>query len=32
MAETALYGGVPNRRITIRDLQAAKDRGERGRC
>jgi 3-methyl-2-oxobutanoate hydroxymethyltransferase len=29
MAETALYGGVTNRRITIRDLQAAKDRGER---
>ena len=29
MAETALYGGVTNRRITIRDLQLAKDRGER---
>jgi 3-methyl-2-oxobutanoate hydroxymethyltransferase len=29
MSETALYGGVTNRRITIRDLQAAKDRGER---
>jgi 3-methyl-2-oxobutanoate hydroxymethyltransferase len=29
MAETALYGGVTNRRVTIRDLQAAKDRGER---
>lgn len=29
MPETALYGGVTNRRITIRDLQAAKDRGER---
>ena len=26
---TALYGGVTNRRITIRDLQAAKERGER---
>ena len=25
----ALYGGVSNRRITIRDLQLAKDRGER---
>ena len=25
----ALYGGVTNRRITIRDLQSAKDRGER---
>src|ERR687888_1792259 len=29
MPETTLYGGVTNRRITIRDLQAAKDRGER---
>jgi 3-methyl-2-oxobutanoate hydroxymethyltransferase len=29
MPETALYGGVSNRRITIRDLQSAKDRGER---
>ena len=29
MAETALYGGITNRRITIRDLQLAKDRGER---
>jgi 3-methyl-2-oxobutanoate hydroxymethyltransferase len=29
MSETSLYGGVTNRRITIRDLQAAKDRGER---
>src|ERR1700710_1268110 len=29
MAETALYGGVTNRRITIRDLQQAKERGER---
>jgi 3-methyl-2-oxobutanoate hydroxymethyltransferase len=29
MSETALYGGVTNRRITIRDLQSAKDRGER---
>src|SRR5579875_2383611 len=28
-AQTTLYGGVTNRRITIRDLQAAKDRGER---
>src|SRR3954470_21665585 len=25
----SLYGGVTNRRITIRDLQTAKDRGER---
>ena len=25
----ALYGGVTNRRVTIRDLQSAKDRGER---
>jgi 3-methyl-2-oxobutanoate hydroxymethyltransferase len=29
MPETALYGAVTNRRITIRDLQLAKDRGER---
>src|SRR3954451_21741832 len=29
MPETPLYGGVTNRRGTIRDLQAAKDRGER---
>src|SRR3954454_21482909 len=29
MPETTLYGGVTNRRITIRDLQAAKDRAER---
>jgi 3-methyl-2-oxobutanoate hydroxymethyltransferase len=29
MAETALYGGVSTRRITIRDLQSAKERGER---
>jgi 3-methyl-2-oxobutanoate hydroxymethyltransferase len=29
MPETPLYGGVTNRRVTIRDLQAAKDRGER---
>src|ERR671933_2432169 len=29
MSETSLYGGVTNRRITIRDLQLAKDRGER---
>jgi len=29
MAETALYGGITTRRITIRDLQLAKDRGER---
>jgi len=29
MAETALYGGVTTRRITIRDLQSAKERGER---
>ncbi|MDT0328736.1 3-methyl-2-oxobutanoate hydroxymethyltransferase [Nocardiopsis lambiniae] len=26
---TALYGGVTNRRVTIRDLAAAKERGER---
>jgi 3-methyl-2-oxobutanoate hydroxymethyltransferase len=29
MSEASLYGGVTNRRITIRDLQTAKDRGER---
>jgi 3-methyl-2-oxobutanoate hydroxymethyltransferase len=29
MTEASLYGGIVNRRITIRDLQAAKDRGER---
>jgi 3-methyl-2-oxobutanoate hydroxymethyltransferase len=29
MTETSLYGGVTTRRITIRDLQSAKDRGER---
>ncbi|MDQ6851807.1 MAG: 3-methyl-2-oxobutanoate hydroxymethyltransferase [Actinomycetota bacterium] len=29
MAEISLYGGVSTRRVTIRDLQAAKDRGER---
>ena len=29
MAETSLYGGVTSRRITIRDLQLAKQRGER---
>src|SRR3954469_4854131 len=29
MAETALYGGVTTRRVTIRDLQSAKQRGER---
>src|SRR5689334_10419392 len=29
MAETSLYGGVQNRRVTIRDLQNAKDSGER---
>ena len=27
--EPTLYGGVVNRRITVRDLQSAKDRGER---
>ena len=27
--ESTLYGGIVNRRITVRDLQAAKDRGER---
>jgi len=29
MTESTLYGGIVNRRITVRDLQAAKDRGER---
>lgn len=29
MSATSLYGGVSSRRVTIRDLQAAKDRGER---
>ncbi len=29
MGEMTLYGGVSTRRVTIRDLQAAKDRGER---
>ena len=29
MTEASLYGGVVNRRITIRDLQNAKERGER---
>jgi 3-methyl-2-oxobutanoate hydroxymethyltransferase len=29
MTEASLYGGIVNRRITIRDLQAAKERGER---
>jgi 3-methyl-2-oxobutanoate hydroxymethyltransferase len=29
MPERALYGAVTNRQITIRDLQQAKDRGER---
>jgi 3-methyl-2-oxobutanoate hydroxymethyltransferase len=29
MSETTLYGGVQNRRVTIRDLQLAKERGER---
>jgi 3-methyl-2-oxobutanoate hydroxymethyltransferase len=29
MAETSLYGGAQNRRVTIRDLQLAKDSGER---
>ena len=27
--ENTLYGGVTSRRVTVRDLQAAKDRGER---
>ncbi|TAM87303.1 MAG: 3-methyl-2-oxobutanoate hydroxymethyltransferase [Jatrophihabitans sp.] len=29
MPDTTLYGGITSRRITIRDLQAAKERGER---
>ena len=29
MTQPSLYGGVSTRRITIRDLQAAKERGER---
>src|SRR6185437_14517135 len=29
MTDTSLYGGVTTRRVTIRDLQAANDRGER---
>lgn len=29
MPETALYGGITTRRVTIRDLQQAKQRGER---
>ena len=29
MPETSLYGGITTRRITIRDLQSAKERGER---
>ena len=29
MTGTSLYGGVTTRRVTIRDLQAAKERGER---
>ncbi|MDP9118122.1 MAG: 3-methyl-2-oxobutanoate hydroxymethyltransferase [Actinomycetota bacterium] len=29
MSQTSLYGGVQNRRITVRDLQTAKHRGER---
>ena len=29
MTQPTLYGGVSNRRITIRDLQTAKERGER---
>jgi 3-methyl-2-oxobutanoate hydroxymethyltransferase len=27
--ESTLYGGIENRRITVRDLQSAKDRGEK---
>src|SRR3954468_13770172 len=27
--ESTLYGGIVNRRVTVRDLQAAKDRGEK---
>ena len=29
MPETTLYGGISTRRVTIRDLQQAKERGER---
>src|SRR5512132_1368417 len=29
MSESSLYGGVVGRRVTVRDLQAAKDAGER---
>jgi 3-methyl-2-oxobutanoate hydroxymethyltransferase len=29
MTQPSLYGGVSNRRVTVRDLQAAKERGER---
>ncbi len=29
MNEPSLYGGTSSRRVTVRDLQAAKDRGER---
>ena len=29
MTEASLYGGIVNRRITVRDLQGAKERGER---
>jgi 3-methyl-2-oxobutanoate hydroxymethyltransferase len=29
MTESSLYGGIVNRRITVRDLQTAKDRGEK---
>jgi len=29
MSEPSLYGGVVNRRVTVRDLQRAKDRGEK---
>jgi 3-methyl-2-oxobutanoate hydroxymethyltransferase len=29
MGDVTLYGGIQNRRVTIRDLQLAKDRGER---
>src|SRR5205085_11369617 len=28
-SEQTLYGGITSRRVTVRDLQAAKDRGER---
>ena len=29
MTEATLYGGVRSRRVTVRDLQLAKQRGER---